>query len=88
MVYVYECPACGGTEERIRSISERNDQVSCMDCADTMKRIPSFNGGLKTEHPAWLDHHVAGSIQQPGEPPLTTRTEHDRYCREKGISQR
>ena len=87
MIYVYECPTCSRSAERICTVDERNEPFHCVECADLMARVPSFGGGLKTEHPVWLDHHVRGSIQDPGDVPITTRKEHDIYCKEKGIVQ-
>lgn len=86
MIYVYECPECGRSAERICSVDERETPFYCIECDMEMTRVPSFGGGLKTEHPAWLDHHVRGAIQNPSDAPITTRKEHDTYCKEKGIA--
>ena len=86
MIYEYHCEKCGITVEKVRKVEQRNDPAYCTDCGKEMARVPSFSGGLKTEHPAWLDKHVIGAIQDPSDRRrITTRSEHDAYCAERGI---
>jgi len=86
MIYEYKCSFCERRTERVCKVNERNDFFHCTECHAVMERVPSFGGGLRTEHPSWLDHHVQGAIADPKAPKLTTRTEHDNYCRERGIA--
>lgn len=71
--------------ERVRKVAQRNEPVVCPKCERQMERIPSFVGGLNTEHPVWLDQHARDVLQVEGEAPVTTRTEHNAYCAERGI---
>ena len=83
MVYVFKCK-CGNFTEEIRRVSERNNPVTCS-CGALMERIPCYHGGLKTEHPSWLQHpHVEGTLGRKFE----TRSEHDRYLQDNNIAQR
>ena len=85
MIYVYQCPTCKALKERVRKVEQRNNLVNCPICNIQMERIPSFHGGLKTEHPVWLDQHARDVLQVENEAPVTTRKEHDAYCAERGI---
>lgn len=85
MIYEYKCTFCNSTTERVCKVDERNDFFHCTECQAVMERVPSFGGGLKTEHPAWLTHHTNGAISD-GSVNITTRTEHDNYCKERGIA--
>jgi len=86
MIYEYRCQ-CGRTAERVCRVSERNAPFICSYCQEDMIRVPSFTGGLKTEHPVWLDDSVRGSLQSKYERPITTRKEHDALCESKGVVQ-
>jgi len=86
MIYEYKCSYCERRTERVCKMDERNHPFHCLECYNEMTRIPSFGGGLKTEHPVWLDQHVRGAIQDPGDKrPITTRKEHDQYCEDRGF---
>ena len=87
MIYEYKCSTCGRNDERICKIDERDDSFLCRNCDELMERVPAFGGSLICEHPAWLDHHVQGALQDPSDRRrITTRSEHDRYCKERGIA--
>jgi hypothetical protein len=86
MLYVYKCLECGNVADRVCSVEERLTPFLCDMCDSEMSRVPSFTGGLKTEHPPWLDHHVKAALCDPGGPQISTRTEHDKLCRERGIA--
>ena len=81
MIYEYQCQSCNNATERVCRISERNEYFACLECGKEMIRVPSFGGGLKTHHPAWLDNQVRDMIQAPGDRPITTRAEHDAHCK-------
>lgn len=88
MIYEFKCWACGATKDVVLSVDERNKKVvSCSHCGVNMDRVPSFKGGFKTEHPLWLNKDVTGSLQPPEERPIETRSEHDKYLKERGIVQ-
>lgn len=86
MIYDYVCPECSRKTERVCTVEERVTPFRCVNCSTEMVRVPSFGGGLQTEHPAWLDDNVRGAIQDPSQPKITTRTEHDSYCKKQGIA--
>lgn len=85
MIYEYQCPECETLLECVRRVDERDDILDCDECGATMVRIPSFSGGLLTDHPVWLDHHVKGSLQDTSERPIETRKDHDALCAAKGF---
>lgn len=43
-IYVYECKGCERVEEKLRSVSKRDDLVSCADCDGDMARAMSKVG--------------------------------------------
>ena len=86
MIYDYKCFSCDRTTERVCKVDERDDLFFCPECHTVLERIPSFCGSLVTEHPAWLGQGVNDALCDPSAPKLTTRTEHDNYCKERGIA--
>ena len=85
MIYEYKCSSCGQHADRACKVDERDTPFVCEGCKTDMERIPSFNGGLKTEHPAWLGKGTNEALSD-GSVNITTRTEHDNYCKQRGIA--
>ena len=88
-LYDFTCGSCERTFEELQPINEDEGQVVCPGCGSGgVKRELSFQGGLVTEHPVWLNDHVRAVLQKEGEKPIETRTEHDRYLKKNGYIQR
>jgi putative FmdB family regulatory protein len=83
MIYMYSCTQCGVSREEVRKVDDRNLPAFCMICGQEMIRVPCYQGGLQTEHPAWLKDTEQGLGKT-----FSTRTEHDRHCRDNGLQQR
>jgi len=87
-IYDYECRDCGQEQERIFNIEEKPSEIGCPICRGTAHPIISFNGGVKTEHPTWLDESVRWAIQTEPERhvnPVQTRSQYERVLREKNF---
>jgi len=86
-LYDFQCQVCEWVQEEYASMEEELPTVTCCCCGNVAVKIISFNGGLKTDHPAWLDHNVRAALQGDGEKPIETRKEHDAYLKDNGIVQ-
>ena len=80
MIYVFNCDKCNKFKDVVRKMENRNDPLIC-DCGNEMTRIPCYSGGLNTEHPTWLEESWKGTGHK-----FTTRSEHDKHCRENNIA--
>lgn len=89
-LYEYKCPECGTHEEIYCRLSERPTQVPCPapGCSGFAHQIVAFRGGLKTEHPNWLDDSVRWALQTEAERrkrPIQTRSDWERTLKEKNL---
>jgi putative FmdB family regulatory protein len=45
-IYVYRCPECDRTQEVMRSVSRRDDEIVCGDDGRPMHRVPTSPGAV------------------------------------------
>lgn len=83
--YDFKCEDCGTIFTELHKIKEAPDEMRCGFCKGNAPRIISFQGGLKTDHPNWLDDSVRGALQGEEEKPIETRGEYNKYLRDNGI---
>lgn len=86
--YEYRCVDCQQVIEDIRKIEDRDNLPSCPVCEGNCERSIAFQGGLQTEHPAWINDHLRAVLQRDGEKPIETRKEHNDYLKANGYIQR
>lgn len=86
--YDFECRNCKQQFSEFYMMDECPEYLPCIVCGERAPKIISFQGGLKTEHPTWINQHLRDVLQKDGEKPITTRSEHDAYLKENGIVQR
>lgn len=87
-VYEYLCQNCGQIVDEYKSMEQRDNVPDCPICAGETIRAYTFRGGIKTDHPAWLNNHVREVLQKDGEKPIENRKEHDQYLKDNGIIQK
>ena len=86
-IYEYKCinEDCSRTMERVCSITEWSPEVPCPICGCEM-RHQLFPAAVHDDHPKWLDDNVRNQIQgDDNAPPIETRSDYERHCKEKGI---
>jgi hypothetical protein len=49
-LYVFKCPACGGQDEILCPVAQRDDPVECA-CGAVMERVPFPGGGVLIDTP-------------------------------------
>ena len=86
-MYDYLCPACQHEQERFFRIADKPDTVPCL-CGSNATKQLTIGGIEGDELPAWARHPEAqGCLQARGERPLETRSEYNRYLKERGIAE-
>lgn len=86
--YDFQCKKCGTVFTEEYKVDECPGSIKCFFCGDVARKIISFNGGLKTDHPTWINDHLRSVLQKDSEKPIETRKEHDDYLKRNGIIQR
>jgi len=84
-LFDYECTECGKIEEVLIESWARG--YFCIDCGGFSKKIISAgHGGIQTDtNFSWLES-ASMVLVRPGEKPLKTRKEYNKYLKENGIS--
>lgn len=58
-IYEYKCPDCDVVVEKMRKISERDDQTICIECGGEMKfGIFEFNAVTLLKGSGWTSGHI------------------------------
>lgn len=86
-LYDFRCMECGWIQEDYALMNDSDPRAECRACGGMCEKIISFQGGFKTDHPAWLNNQVRAALQGEGEKPIETRKEHDQYLKDNGIVQ-
>lgn len=76
MIYVYECPDCGGTKEEFRKVEERNNPVNCDLCGIAMQRVIGGHSVVGDVDPYWDDNLECG---------IKSKQHRKQVMREKGV---
>ena len=85
-IYNYECEKCGIITEVLLKLDEMSDTYPCKRCGKKAHKIIVLgHGGIQDEHPRWLNQDVRNALQDESERPITTRSQYNRYLKEKGI---
>lgn len=88
-LYDYQCQDCGKEFECFYSLSDADKTPECECGSKNVNKIIKLGyGGFHGEYPIWLDDTTRGCLQKPGEKPVETRTEFNRYLKESGIIQK
>lgn len=83
-IYSYSC-RCGKKFDRFHKITRIPNTARC-ECGWLAKKIISSHGAIQTDNDVkWLPSALQ-TLQRPGERPIETRSEYNRYLKEKGIS--
>lgn len=86
--YEFQCNKCGEIMEHFASIDDCPQEIGCCVCAGQARKIISFQGGVQTDNPAWINDHLRAVLQRDGEKPIETRKEHNQYLKANGYVQR
>lgn len=73
-VYEYICDECGGQEEEVRTIAERDRVTYCKTCKSVMRRGIGNNGGFRLGGSGWAEDGYSdyiGDIEKTKGRPLT-----------------
>ena len=81
----FECSNCEHIFEVFLVDRETKIEI-CPKCSGLSRRILSFRGAYRAD-PLWLPSAVK-VLQADGERPIESRSEHDRYLKERDISHR
>ena len=85
--YEYQCKACGSVQEETCRMHDKPDTVTCNGCGGEAGKILSASMVLGDDMPAWMRHpETLGCLQPAGEKPIETRSEYNRYLKNKGIA--
>ena len=87
-IYEYICDDCGQVFEEFEKMEQSTQSQPCPMCIGDARRSFVFSGGIKTDHPSWINDHLRSVLQKDGEKPIETRKEHDEYLKKNGIVQR
>jgi putative FmdB family regulatory protein len=84
-LYDFECE-CGEKTEEVFKIIECPDAMTCGKCGGMSEKVLSVgHGGLRTDTPKWLDHHVREALQDSDrvamglDKPIETRQEWQKH---------
>lgn len=83
-IYEYCCHNCQKVYERVFKVTAFPKTIKCQYCGKRAKKILS-KGAIQTDNDVpWMESAV--KVLQPSwEKPITTRSEHRKYLKEKGI---
>lgn len=100
-MYDYECDACGGQVQEVRSIANRRDESECLSCGGNMSKVilsaPAIHGNYRT--PVVSDSMAVGidqiaehkkafpdvRITDQGQPIMENFTQHEAYLKKSGF---
>lgn len=82
--YEFACSVCGQINEHVCRMDERPDFIQCHCGCGVAHHVLSLSS-IKLDKPVWLDDSVRNAIQDESEPPIETRGQLEKACRDKGI---
>ena len=85
-VYEYHCRICKKTIEKFHKVNRVPKRIRC-DCGCLAKKIISIPGvqADSINDVKWLPS-ACQTLQRHGEKPIESRSEYNRYLKEKGIA--
>ena len=85
-LYTYECQTCGKETEKVYPMDNCPRTIECIHCTGKAKKILAIgHGSIFTDNDVpWLAS-ACMTLQAPGEPRLTTRTEYREYLKKKKL---
>lgn len=88
-IYTFKCDQCGYSEEMLLAVSDISSYYApCPECGEQLAKQLDLPSHPQTDHPAWINDHLRSVLQQDGEKPIETRSEHDQYLKDRDIIQR
>jgi putative FmdB family regulatory protein len=86
-LYQYHCKKCNTTTDFFSKISEKPDFIICV-CGEESGKILSASCVIGDEMPKWMRHpEVLGSLQNSAEKPIQSRSEYNRYIKQRGVEE-
>lgn len=79
MIYVYDCPDCGGIKEEFRKVDDRNKLPKCELCKVVMSRVIGGHNVIPDLQP-YFDENLQTGIK--------SRQHRERVMREQGVSEK
>lgn len=86
MIYEHYCQACDSITEDICKVDDRKQFIACKKCGGSAERIISRRGGIQRDEPTWLASATENLCPDGAHRP-ESRTEFNRYLKDKGITQ-
>ncbi len=86
MIYEYRCKMCNHIEDVYATLADRPPSIVCPKCNMTATRIISYSQGIQRDEPTWLDSAKKTACTEGAEKRIATRTEFNKYLKEKGIA--
>lgn len=87
-LYSYQCDECGREQDRFFKMADKLDSVPCESCGGNAHKILSAGMVLGDDMPAWMRHEqTLGCLQNSAEKPITTRSEYNRYLKQRNIAE-
>lgn len=83
--YLYRCE-CGKEQEQMFRMAEKPKVVPC-ECGKDMPQVPAI-GACHGDEPTWINADLRGTLQKPGDRPITNRGEYRSYLAKNGIAER
>ena len=85
-VYSYQCNNCTQEFDAVLPLVEYDKPQECPFCGGTTTKLMKL-GGIRDDHPVWLDQTVRNQLQDTDSPhvPIETRIDYNRYLKDNGI---
>lgn len=82
--YEYRCETCTNLFEVTCPMSAHVTRCRCPKCGDeaqqTFTKVVTMD-----DHPVWIDHHLRTQIQGDSGPRIESRSQLEKYCKERNI---
>ena len=84
-LYTYSCEHCNKVMDKVFPIKDCPRTVECISCRRPAKKILVVgHGGFQSTEPSWLSS-ACDVLQPDNEPKLESRTEYNKYLKDRGL---